>query len=75
MLRWFIKVLSSLTIARSRQRIISRKRSPMLFSQKKDDRSMLARLFFNDEGDVNRRNIFLLIFLLVLLGNCDRVIK
>lgn len=47
----------------------------MLFSQKKDDRSMLARLFFNDEGDVNRRNIFLLIVLLVLLGNCDRVIK
>jgi hypothetical protein len=47
----------------------------MLFSQKNDNRSFLARIFFTDEGDVNRRNIFLLIFLLVLLGNCDRVIK
>ena len=47
----------------------------MLFSQKTDDRSFLAKIFFTNDGDVNRRNIFLLIFLLILLGNCDRVIK
>lgn len=47
----------------------------MLFSQKTDNRSFLAKIFFTDDGDVNRRKIFLLIFLLILLGNCDRVIK
>jgi len=47
----------------------------MIFSQKTDNRSLLARIFFTEDGDVNRRNIFLLIFLLILLGNCDRVIK
>ena len=47
----------------------------MPINQDGDQRSLPARIFFTDEGEVNRRNIFILILLLVILGNIDRVIK
>lgn len=47
----------------------------MLFTSRTDNRNWLARVFFTEEGEVNRRNIFLILFLLILLGNCDRVFK
>ncbi|MEY4168758.1 MAG: hypothetical protein ACOYLF_07680 [Blastocatellia bacterium] len=47
----------------------------MLEIQKKETRPFPAWIFFTDEGEVNRRNIFLLLLLLILLGNIDRIVK
>ena len=47
----------------------------MIFTRRTDERTLIGKIFFTEEGEVNRRNIFLILFLLILLGNFDRVFK
>jgi hypothetical protein len=51
----------------------NRTRYSMIFSQRPDERSFIQKIFFTEEGEVNRRNIFLILFILGLLGNLDRL--
>jgi hypothetical protein len=45
----------------------------MLWTSRTDNRTWLRKLFFTEEGEVNRRNLFLILVLLVLIGNLDRL--
>jgi len=47
----------------------------MLFTQKRDERRFVARIFFDADGEVNRRHIIIAILTLVLIGALDRFVK